>query len=294
MAVLVVLSIMIGLLVGAVGAQPTVDRNVLRQLVITSEEFREALNKEIKKIEKVEKPLRGGESLEAKAPLETACAVLTTDKAAADYEIIKREENKDTVEARGTVEIGRPATAAVQAGKIVKVTARDDTTVMLSFLNRCPEDWRLCIPPQPLLREPSGSITAFTAFQNAADTDLLFFVFLYWFEELKKAEEFYKEPIALNFAGESAEDTKLFEGLSGLLKKELAVGEKNKGADEARLVGDPVERNPVLQFRKGQFVARFRVARISRSSTMEDFSGADMIKVAKKQLEKLVTFLKEG
>jgi len=150
-----------------------------------------------------------------------------------------------------------------------------------------PQDWRPKAPPEPLPIEPSGSITSAAIFQSAEDTDLLLFAILYWFESETRAKEFYAQPIVFNAEGSAEKDS--FKELSELLSKELAVGKE--GADEARLIEDPVSRNPVLQFRKAAFVGRFVPARLSQLTTL-DFPGVDLIKVAKKQLEKLVAFLK--
>ncbi len=160
------------------------------------------------------------------------------------------------------------------------------------------QDWRPKAPPEPLPVEPSGSITAAAIFQFADDTDLLLFAILYWFERQVQAEEFYAQPIAFNVEGNAEKPD--FQGLSELLCKELVLGKwsedkcvESKGADEARLVEDPVSRNPVLQFREGTFVARLRPARLSGSSTL-DFPGTDLIKVAKTQLDILKCFLETG
>lgn len=150
-----------------------------------------------------------------------------------------------------------------------------------------PQDWRPKAPPEPLPIEPSGSITSAAIFQDAGDMDLLLFAILYWFETEERAKEFYAQPIVFNAEGSAEKDS--FKELSELLSKELAVGKG--GAEEARLVEDPVSRNPVLQFRKAAFVGRLRLARLSQLSTLE-LPVVDLIKVAKKQLEKLVAFLK--
>lgn len=152
-------------------------------------------------------------------------------------------------------------------------------------------DWRPSSPAEPLLREPLGSITAGAVFQSAVVTpvDMVLGAILYLFETAARAKEFYEQPIAFNPAGESAE--KPF-GNPELLKQELGVGTK-EGADEARLIEDPILRNPVLQFLKGPFVGRLRVARISRGSTL-DFPADDLIKMAKHQLDILQCFLTTG
>lgn len=147
-----------------------------------------------------------------------------------------------------------------------------------------PEDWRMSVPPEPLIREPQRAITAAANFQNInpdGTINVLMLVALYWFEDLERAKEYYKL--------ELAEDPEPFKDLK---LDELKVGAKD-GADEARIFMDRAGKGPVLQLRKGQFVARFRAARLFPADAF-DFPGEKLIKVAKSQLFILQCFLETG
>jgi plastocyanin len=74
----------------------------------------------------VEKELQQGQSLSEKAPAGAAFVKITTTNAAVNYEVDGTT---------GTVRAGQPAQVPVQPGQTVKVTAKGDTKVTLTFLN---------------------------------------------------------------------------------------------------------------------------------------------------------------
>jgi hypothetical protein len=76
---------------------------------------------------KVERALRGGESLSQKVPSIAAFVVIATDKADVDYEVDGT---------KGTVAAGKSAEVPVKPNQTVKVTAKGDTKVTLSFLDK--------------------------------------------------------------------------------------------------------------------------------------------------------------
>jgi plastocyanin len=70
-------------------------------------------------------PLKAGGPFSAKAPAGAAFVKIETDRADVDYEVDGT---------KGTVRAGQPAQVPVQPGQTVKVTAKGDTKVTLTFL----------------------------------------------------------------------------------------------------------------------------------------------------------------